>query len=158
MLESQSLTPASLRKLKDRYIPQVPERILDAPDFVNDYCKLFFAVFCLCSSTRISSESLGSSVYSMFSSTHKNLCPCFLLEETWLPLLKMVNVCIAMKRALASVQERVQHATRTRFVAHVNLSLSLLASDRINRLQLIINGLTIKIILFHFIINSLYRV
>ena len=38
--ESQSLTPASLRKTKDRYIPQAPERILDAPDFVNDYCKV----------------------------------------------------------------------------------------------------------------------
>jgi len=37
VLDSQSLTPASLRKLKDRYIPQAPERILDAPDFVNDY-------------------------------------------------------------------------------------------------------------------------
>lgn len=40
VLETQKLTSASLRKLKDRNIPQAPERILDAPDYVNDYCKL----------------------------------------------------------------------------------------------------------------------
>lgn len=37
---SQSKTPASV-KASTRYIPQTPDRILDAPEIVDDYCKNF---------------------------------------------------------------------------------------------------------------------
>ena len=36
-------TPASMVKKASRNIPQVPERILDAPEILDDYCK-----FALC--------------------------------------------------------------------------------------------------------------
>ena len=39
VLYTQNITPSSHRKTKGRYISQVPEKILDAPDFMNDYCK-----------------------------------------------------------------------------------------------------------------------
>lgn len=35
---SQSKTPAGV-KASTRYIPQTPDRILDAPEIVDDYCK-----------------------------------------------------------------------------------------------------------------------
>ena len=38
VLYSSSKTPASSRKTT-RHIPQVPERILDAPEIIDDYCK-----------------------------------------------------------------------------------------------------------------------
>lgn len=37
---SQTKTPASV-KSSTRYIPQAPDRILDAPEIVDDYCKSF---------------------------------------------------------------------------------------------------------------------
>lgn len=37
VLYSQVATPSSLKKT--RYIPSVPERILDAPELRNDFCK-----------------------------------------------------------------------------------------------------------------------
>lgn len=38
---SQTKTPA-MTKSATRHIPQAPDRILDAPDIVDDYCKLIF--------------------------------------------------------------------------------------------------------------------
>lgn len=38
VMYSQTKTPSSI-KSSSRYIPQSPERILDAPDIVDDYCK-----------------------------------------------------------------------------------------------------------------------
>lgn len=38
---SHSKTPGSV-KSTSRYIPQTPDRILDAPDIIDDYCKLVF--------------------------------------------------------------------------------------------------------------------
>ena len=38
VLYSQTKTPAAKRKTT-RHIPQVPERILDAPEILDDYCK-----------------------------------------------------------------------------------------------------------------------
>lgn len=38
---SQSKTPASV-KASTRYIPQAPDRILDAPEIVDDYCEFQF--------------------------------------------------------------------------------------------------------------------
>ena len=38
VMYSQTKTPSST-KSSSRYIPQSPERILDAPDIVDDYCK-----------------------------------------------------------------------------------------------------------------------
>lgn len=35
---SQTKTPASV-KASTRYIPQAPDRILDAPEIIDDYCK-----------------------------------------------------------------------------------------------------------------------
>ena len=37
-------TPLST-KSGTRYIPHSPERILDAPDIINDYCKIYFLNF-----------------------------------------------------------------------------------------------------------------
>lgn len=42
-------TPMST-KSGSRYIPTSPERILDAPDIINDYCKSCFMYFELCHS------------------------------------------------------------------------------------------------------------
>lgn len=42
VLYSSCKTPASTAKKIMRNIPQVPERILDAPEILDDYCK------CLC--------------------------------------------------------------------------------------------------------------
>lgn len=39
VLYSSCKTPASSVKKTIRHIPQVPERILDAPDILDDYCK-----------------------------------------------------------------------------------------------------------------------
>lgn len=39
---SQSKTPASV-KASTRYIPQAPDRILDAPEIVDDYCEYSIA-------------------------------------------------------------------------------------------------------------------
>lgn len=39
VLYSQTKTPASVRT-STRYIPQAPDRILDAPEIIDDYCKL----------------------------------------------------------------------------------------------------------------------
>lgn len=36
-------TPIST-KSGSRYIPTTSERILDAPDFINDYCKYFYTI------------------------------------------------------------------------------------------------------------------
>jgi len=41
---SHSKTPGSVKNAT-RYIPQTPDRILDAPDIIDDYCKLEF-MFC----------------------------------------------------------------------------------------------------------------
>jgi len=38
VLYSQTKTPASVRA-STRYIPQAPDRILDAPEIIDDYCK-----------------------------------------------------------------------------------------------------------------------
>lgn len=38
VMYSQTKTPSST-KSSSRYIPQSPERILDAPDIVDDYCE-----------------------------------------------------------------------------------------------------------------------
>lgn len=38
VLYSQAKTPASVRA-STRYIPQAPDRILDAPEIIDDYCK-----------------------------------------------------------------------------------------------------------------------
>jgi hypothetical protein len=38
---SHSKAPASV-KSSTRYIPQTPDRILDAPDIMDDYCKFVF--------------------------------------------------------------------------------------------------------------------
>lgn len=38
VLYSQTKTPASV-KASTRYIPQAPDRILDAPEIIDDYCK-----------------------------------------------------------------------------------------------------------------------
>lgn len=38
VLYSQKMTPGSSRK-NSRYIPSMPDRILDAPEIRNDYCK-----------------------------------------------------------------------------------------------------------------------
>ena len=40
VLYSQNKTPATSTKKNARHIPQIPERILDAPDLIDDYCKL----------------------------------------------------------------------------------------------------------------------
>lgn len=37
VLYSQTKTPASV-KASTRYIPQAPDRILDAPEIIDDYC------------------------------------------------------------------------------------------------------------------------
>lgn len=37
---SQSKTPISV-KASSRYIPQAPDRILDAPEIIDDYCNYF---------------------------------------------------------------------------------------------------------------------
>lgn len=39
VLYSQNKTPSTSSKKNARHIPQVPERILDAPDLIDDYCK-----------------------------------------------------------------------------------------------------------------------
>ena len=39
VLYSQNKTPSTVKKKNSRHIPQVPERILDAPDLIDDYCK-----------------------------------------------------------------------------------------------------------------------
>lgn len=39
VLYSQNKTPATSTKKNARHISQVPERILDAPDLIDDYCK-----------------------------------------------------------------------------------------------------------------------
>lgn len=38
IIYTQTKTPASV-KSGSRYIPQAPDRILDAPDIIDDYCK-----------------------------------------------------------------------------------------------------------------------
>ena len=40
VLYGQNKTPSTSTKKNARHIPQVPERILDAPDLIDDYCKL----------------------------------------------------------------------------------------------------------------------
>ena len=40
VLYSTSKIPASAKKTI-RHIPQVPERILDAPDILDDYCEFY---------------------------------------------------------------------------------------------------------------------
>ena len=42
MLYSQNKTPSTSTKKNARHIPQVPERILDAPDLIDDYCKFAY--------------------------------------------------------------------------------------------------------------------
>lgn len=39
VLYSQNKTPSTSTKKNARHIPQVPERILDAPDLIDDYCE-----------------------------------------------------------------------------------------------------------------------
>lgn len=41
---TQIKTPASVKN-SSRYIPHAPDRILDAPDIVDDYCKITFILF-----------------------------------------------------------------------------------------------------------------
>lgn len=41
VMYSQSKAPGSV-KGSTRYIPQAPERVLDAPDIVDDYCEFKF--------------------------------------------------------------------------------------------------------------------
>lgn len=43
VLYSTGKIAGTMKKL-NRYIPQVPERILDAPDIINDYCEYVFAM------------------------------------------------------------------------------------------------------------------
>lgn len=38
VIYTQTKTPASIKSTR-RYIPQCPDRILDAPDIIDDYCK-----------------------------------------------------------------------------------------------------------------------
>lgn len=47
VLYSHGNASASARKTS-RYIPQTPERILDAPDVINDYCKKLVSLNTLC--------------------------------------------------------------------------------------------------------------
>ena len=44
VLYNHSKTPGSVKKTS-RHIPQVPERILDAPDILDDYCKLLILIY-----------------------------------------------------------------------------------------------------------------
>ena len=46
VLYSQNKTPGTARKTT-RHIPQVPERILDAPEMLDDYCKNPFPILLL---------------------------------------------------------------------------------------------------------------
>jgi hypothetical protein len=39
VLYCQNKTPGTSTKKNSRYIPSAPERILDAPDLIDDYCK-----------------------------------------------------------------------------------------------------------------------
>lgn len=42
---SQTKTPASV-KASTRYIPQAPDRILDAPEIIDDYCRYIIKYVC----------------------------------------------------------------------------------------------------------------
>ena len=44
VLYNHSQTPGSVKKAS-RHIPQVPERILDAPDILDDYCKFLIPIY-----------------------------------------------------------------------------------------------------------------
>lgn len=44
VLYSQSKTTSTTKKKNARHISQVPERILDAPDLLDDYCTIFFII------------------------------------------------------------------------------------------------------------------
>ena len=39
VLYCQNKTPGTSTKKNSRYVPSAPERILDAPDLIDDYCK-----------------------------------------------------------------------------------------------------------------------
>ena len=41
VLYSQSATKSSVHKSTTRHIPQQPERMMDAPELIDDYCTLF---------------------------------------------------------------------------------------------------------------------
>ena len=56
VLYSQNKTPATSTKKNARHIPQIPERILDAPDLIDDYCKLSSVIFPPCETSPAKSE------------------------------------------------------------------------------------------------------
>ena len=67
-------------------------------------------------------------------------------------LVSISGMSMRCVRSLMSLQTRAQHTPRARFVAHTNLSISLPASNKIDKLyiycngKLIINGLAVKIL------------
>lgn len=47
LYSSTNALPISSARKGLRHIPTTPERILDAPNYIDDYCKLLFYIVCL---------------------------------------------------------------------------------------------------------------
>lgn len=66
VLYSNNKTPSTSTKKNSRHISPVPERILDAPDLIDDYCKiyaiklvrciLYFILFVLLFSSKVKAD------------------------------------------------------------------------------------------------------
>ena len=48
MLYCQNKTPGTSTKKNSRHISPAPERILDAPDLIDDYCKYHYYKYIAC--------------------------------------------------------------------------------------------------------------